>query len=959
MPKLNTTHENTLDIYDFFEFCKGKAVQECYLLTYCADFHFFETQILPYLSSYGKVQIPPVILLDDRKYESYFLSNDGLLTGIGSSYHAVPIQSITIFHPKIYLYRIRNRVRLAVGSGNLTLPGIRNNAEIFAVIEVDLDRPEVEATVLIHQVLSYILDLLKNKEQALMASHTKNLLDRCLTINEWEEYESGEMWFLTNRGKSILEQIEQKIPVNNIDRLTITSPFFEESKDGMEQILSGLTAKKYEFVIQDGTSTLNLELVKNLQSKYPIEVKIFPQELEDRYIHAKILAFQTTRGNYLFWGSPNFTLAGLGGKNQEAGILIYLGGEKTDYLFKGEFTPVQVSDLDVIRTQPIMKMVDTRTEPVNQINITRFRINKWLVEIDFDDNQDLSDFKEIIFLIPGLGVQDKVKNIKRNSCIYELSHQVFRTIRHGSSYYFYLQLKHISGQTFTTNREWLTIAGKMQIFTGKRRIDKWIDGGTSERGEIYPELIGIFRDLMMLDIEPVRFGGTSSNMPRDIDKTAEVELTGEPWHKEDTESEHLYGFSTHELIKRILDRLIIEDQDEDTETYGSSAPEKIIKDEIPDETERARPEVEVKKRKAPGEVREESHVNLVQIVQEHMDFIRKTEITNESLDLLLSREYQFQRLMMTLIIRNEYPPNQERQILALMEDFYGNLFDFYKQNALITKIEKIMGDPEAFKYIGDEFLHRMLVQIIIFHKMCSRDKGFLKAVGTKIFYLGTKYYRDYFKQEVFDRLRYYLEDYPSAVKDEIPESYFKESLSKLEIWLKRWEHIRNQNRKKFRNLAELRGIDKNICELQKKIQKLQGNMTLLDSRLKLRDKMPMLIEDDEIIRFIDSCIRRINAFIHRSNRDEQHRDKLEKRKLIRNRKLKRRKKLAKIESRMDRRQLNTLQRKLLEAKLRLEGHILKAQELTRKLKPQEKKFHERNQNPREIKRASLVKILSN
>ncbi|XHH07611.1 MAG: hypothetical protein ACFCUE_08485 [Candidatus Bathyarchaeia archaeon] len=269
-----------------------------------------------------------------------------------------------VFHPKLYLiiYKAQNiaSARLIVSSANLTQNGIRENAEIFALFELNRLKP------IYYELFKDVLDFLsiiirkmgrENKDFKIIG-HLETLLKECKHIQNMNAK------FIHSLGhQSILAQIEEMLQSEKLSRLRIISPFYEDDIKSTRDVSASLFGHTlsldkpsifsniqeidvfFSAVEKSGkyTSGLPLTLINAIPSKERGKLRFFPlpdnrpidnpESYEEirRFKHAKALLFETNKNSFLLTGSANFSSRALlskeGNGNVEACILLRRNGK--------------------------------------------------------------------------------------------------------------------------------------------------------------------------------------------------------------------------------------------------------------------------------------------------------------------------------------------------------------------------------------------------------------------------------------------------------------------------------------------------------------------------------------------------------------------------------------------------------------------------------------------------------
>ena len=239
----------------------------------------------------------------------------------GLSHYVYPAYKIKgAFHPKIAIGIDEGLVKLLVGSHNLTENGAKYNLEITGFYEIPItedNKPVIdEMARFLHGLTSCIESDITAKKSIL------DLIDYISDLNptgmEWKTEDP--FFFIHSFKKSILEQVMEQIP--KINSATICVPTHSENKSFIEE-----TAYSFGNELKFLVDPKNFSVNENAKKAYK-KCKIEGLEIEDnRNLHAKVYVFHTEKGDWVLYGSPNFTYPALmksvdKGGNLEAAILL-------------------------------------------------------------------------------------------------------------------------------------------------------------------------------------------------------------------------------------------------------------------------------------------------------------------------------------------------------------------------------------------------------------------------------------------------------------------------------------------------------------------------------------------------------------------------------------------------------------------------------------------------------------
>ncbi|MGM9484776.1 hypothetical protein ACS5PN_26515 [Roseateles sp. NT4] len=118
---------------------KVQDVTDVIVMTHNVDFTFLQTLALRALTRHTQPRI--TVFADAQCAQESFASQRQHLTGLGLRYRVVPVAMAPgfRFHPKVVLLAGPSDATLFVGSGNLGLPGWRENAEVWVRCDASKD----------------------------------------------------------------------------------------------------------------------------------------------------------------------------------------------------------------------------------------------------------------------------------------------------------------------------------------------------------------------------------------------------------------------------------------------------------------------------------------------------------------------------------------------------------------------------------------------------------------------------------------------------------------------------------------------------------------------------------------------------------------------------------------------------------------------------------------------------
>jgi hypothetical protein len=238
-------------------------------------------------------------------------------------------------HAKLALLVWANRVRLVIGSGNLTEPAYRKNLEVFGCLETARDEAGSHAAVLESiDFLERVAERALGEEARLgPRQRLRDTLAKARSlIQAWPHEEPRRARVVPvfgGAGPSILDQLRDRWPSGSPPRhVHVLSPFFDaETEAGTVAALVDVLAKRGDRVcrfyvsaeeLPDGRTRLFAPrgLIDAARVHATAFVHRLPAKQDDEQrplpLHAKMLVLQNDEWQLMLIGSSNFTRAGLG-----------------------------------------------------------------------------------------------------------------------------------------------------------------------------------------------------------------------------------------------------------------------------------------------------------------------------------------------------------------------------------------------------------------------------------------------------------------------------------------------------------------------------------------------------------------------------------------------------------------------------------------------------------------------
>ena len=355
----------------------GGMFHSAILTTYAIDLVHFDAYIRNVLH---RKQISSINILIDRdqldkalQYVSpvslYNAGNDYCISNIGAS---------GVFHPKISFFVGDNAVLVLVGSGNLTVTGHGKNHEAFSGFMINVDDDTQRP--LIEECWAYLKRFASQIGKFEKQRILQEIPENCCYLNDDYSFKPHSYCDINDKLQaallyneerdSIFSQISRLVPVEDVDKITILSPFFDDNGAALDNLLQLCPHAKMDVLIQQDCTLPPYKMKGSDRISFfdfdetkrgKVQIKNY-----ERVAHAKILVFHTDAMEYCVVGSANATIAGLGtmsrrGRNEEFCVLC--ASDSMNYLNQLGLKPAKRHVIDHTALEPTRttKASDTKS----------------------------------------------------------------------------------------------------------------------------------------------------------------------------------------------------------------------------------------------------------------------------------------------------------------------------------------------------------------------------------------------------------------------------------------------------------------------------------------------------------------------------------------------------------------------------------------------------------------------
>lgn len=261
-----------------------------------------------------------ITLLADAGMFNQEMASFGAAQFAGSSYHVVKVRQKGAFHPKITLLLGQKKGKLLVGSANLTAAGLGGNRELVAEIKYDRDNEHHAA--LFRQAIDYLQSKVPSDDPwfDIALNRAKRRTPWLHSISQENESEIGAELILDRPGRSILAQLSDAVGGDEIERITIMSPYWDSELRALKELRAAFAYPPIRVLIDAPEMAFPTDALRGLDN---VEIYDLDALGSARFVHAKLIVLEGKEADHVLSGSINCSApAMLQGsiKNSEAGI---------------------------------------------------------------------------------------------------------------------------------------------------------------------------------------------------------------------------------------------------------------------------------------------------------------------------------------------------------------------------------------------------------------------------------------------------------------------------------------------------------------------------------------------------------------------------------------------------------------------------------------------------------------
>lgn len=356
---------------DFTDLLDTEPANLAALSTFQFDADFFERRLL---RCSALIKARRILVFMDAGQWFNLLRQDVPARFLNRRYLVVPVRPPKgVFHPKLNLFVREDGGQVQCGSNNLTRSGCASNLELLNSFSITLDGEKEDAIRLAQEAYAFFKRACDDADQE-TGRIARQWLDELPRDAPWLAAElppseersvrlvhtyDGSLW---DRLTSILDGDPPK-------RLIVISPFFDQEAELAHRIRQRWPKSPIEIVVQQKTTNLPIAAIKKLRSGIVLSELWKPS----RRLHAKLLAWESSKGTGCLVGSANFTTAAFDARNVETCFLVSDAEAFVSGLFDGQLAKRSLAfdDFDPgTEQEPEAEDVDATTLRVTSALIT-------------------------------------------------------------------------------------------------------------------------------------------------------------------------------------------------------------------------------------------------------------------------------------------------------------------------------------------------------------------------------------------------------------------------------------------------------------------------------------------------------------------------------------------------------------------------------------------------------------
>lgn len=319
---------------DFSSLLDTEPANLAALSTFQFDPNYFERRLLR-CSALAKSR--RILVFMDAGQWFNLLRNDVPARLLNRRYLVVPVRtSKGVFHPKLSLLVREDGGEVHCGSNNLTRSGCTSNLELLNSFSITLKKDNEESVRIAQEAYSFFKRACDDADQE-TGRIARQWLDELPREVPWiatelPPNENRSVRLVHTYEGSLWDQITSILDGKTPKRFLVISPFFDQKAELAQRIRQHWPKCQIEFVVQQKTTNFPVSAFKQLRTG----IALSELRNSSRRLHAKLLAWESSKGSSCLVGSANFTTAAFDARNIETCLLVFDAKAFVSGLFDGQ-----------------------------------------------------------------------------------------------------------------------------------------------------------------------------------------------------------------------------------------------------------------------------------------------------------------------------------------------------------------------------------------------------------------------------------------------------------------------------------------------------------------------------------------------------------------------------------------------------------------------------------------------
>ena len=319
---------------DFASLLDTEPANLAVLSTFQFDADFFERQLL---RCSALVKARRILVFMDASQWFNLLRQDVPARLLNRRYLVVPVRPPKgVFHPKLNLLVREDGGQVQCGSNNLTRSGCTSNLELLNSFSITREKEHEESVRLAQEAFAFFKRVCDDADQE-TGRIARQWLEELPRDAPWiaaelPSTEKRAVRLVHTYEGSLWDRIAGLLDGETPKRFLIISPFFDQEAELAQRIRQRWPKCQIEIVVQQKTTNLPVAALKKLRAG----VALSELRNSSRRLHAKLLAWESSKGTGCLVGSANFTTAAFDARNVETCLLVSDAEEFVSGLFDGQ-----------------------------------------------------------------------------------------------------------------------------------------------------------------------------------------------------------------------------------------------------------------------------------------------------------------------------------------------------------------------------------------------------------------------------------------------------------------------------------------------------------------------------------------------------------------------------------------------------------------------------------------------